>query len=376
MLNEPLYNALGKIVTGLSVVKEDEHAEIFPKGNTYEWELGETGIAQRGQQFKANCPFCGDRRGRLYISYLSFSRPMLNGVAGAPAGLIGVCFNEQCLQEPNNFDTLRCAIEDALGGKAIPIIPAIRQGDDDAPKDAPSSENTLDGIRSWVPDYKPLEECTNSMLLGYLAHRGVTSEDVIANKIGFGKIKVSDKDVYLGNGADYILFPWLENERVVGIQGRLPDYAYPGWGSSWWISPKCRKTVTVYNIDNAIACNCAVVTEGVFDAIAVGRPGVAVFGYAPSKLQLQKLANVGGVLIWIPDNFCKKKVDKPLQYAERATKELDDVFRFGAHVVRLPQTYKDCGEMPRGIIWETIMASLRGPARDHVYKNVLPKVWS
>jgi hypothetical protein len=377
MLNEPLYRALKAITTDVEIVAEDEPAEIRSTGAAGAWELGDSGMGTRGQQFKANCPFCNDRRGRLYISYLSLTRPMLNGVEGSPAGIIGICFNEQCLANPSKREQLKNWLLSYLD-EAIPTVEATRYGDREAKAsaEAPSNELTLDGIRSWVPDYTPLGECTDTELLKYLADRGITASDATMFHLGYGPVVSRKTGAYMSGGANYALFPWIENGKVSGIQARLPDY-HPlcGKRNKWWISPKCRKTVNLYNIDNAIACNCAVVTEGVFDAIAVGRPGVATFGDAPSKLQLQKIAKVGGIVIWIPDNQRSEKV-APMAYAAKAVEQLNGIPRFGAHIVTLPEPYKDCGEMPRHAIWECILGQLKGPAREHIEKNVIKKVFA
>ena len=105
-----------------------------------------------------------------------------------------------------------------------------------------------------------------------------------------------------------LVIPIIQDGVEIGWQSRLlynPDTADPvthgfkqeynsdtkEWEYSkppkYCTSPGLRRSATLYNIDNARKHSCVVITEGPFDAMAVGENAVAAFGKGLSDLQIR-----------------------------------------------------------------------------------------
>ena len=98
------------------------------------------------------------------------------------------------------------------------------------------------------------------------------------------------------------------------------------------------------NFDNARESDTVVVTEGVFDAIRVGKCGVATFGKAVSETQVGLLQQYWRhvVLLLDPD-------------AEKAIEQTRAMFAPTVDVVTVAlRGYKDAGETPRVELWSQI----------------------
>ena len=64
----------------MRIANEGQDAQIRPMpglGPTA-WHVAEDG--ERGEQYIVRCPFCDDHSGHLYISYLSFVQPIVDGL--------------------------------------------------------------------------------------------------------------------------------------------------------------------------------------------------------------------------------------------------------------------------------------------------------
>ena len=112
MLNKTLYNAIWKAF--------DEEPHIVNEGSSAVIKLPppkasflpvETRIPARnvegGEQYVVNCPFCGDRRHRLYFSYM-WNQPIKSGnlIYRCTDHLVR-CFNEECQKDQSNFQKMR-----------------------------------------------------------------------------------------------------------------------------------------------------------------------------------------------------------------------------------------------------------------------------
>lgn len=296
MLNQPLYDALKKLFRHVDVVAEGQHAVVEPlPSGSGDWQIPSD--AERGEQYRVNCPFCKDHHKHLYISYLSYARPVVDGIPMRNGRLLAKCFRRECLGNRENQQYLEGRIGWAMGQVDVQVV--IEQ--DPAEQEQCSrlsSEVTLDSFRTWVPDWQPITDDADPDILKYLASRCVTRADVEALHIGYGPVLSPNSGNYLNDGHPWVLFPIINNDMLKGVQARCPDAFLSASGIKYWFHPAFRKTTALFNVDRARQHGVAVVCEGVFDVVSVGKPGVCCFGHTPSAMQLRMLSGFDRGLVW------------------------------------------------------------------------------
>ena len=164
-----------------------------------------------------------------------------------------------------------------------------------------------------------------------------------------------------------IVIPIYQNGTLIGWQSRLlysPEkiedpkvMAALGWKQDedgdwvkppkYFTSPGLSKGELLYNYDWARQGNLVVVTEGVFDCIAVGRSAVATFGKGVSDTQMRLCGTYWDLTVLLLD-------PDAIQDAERLSARYNNCI-----VVKLEQ-YKDAGEAPRSFIWQAIDQAISG----------------
>ena len=377
MLNQVLYDALAKLFNDdIVVVNEGQQAELrIDRNHIGRWDIEQH--SDHGEQYAVNCPFCRnpqDTNHHLYISYLSFATPVVDGVRLQIGKLRAQCFRNGCLKDLDNRNTLSRKIGLTMslmtpdGNAWADIDPTVHKEPEEQLQ--VSKNATLEGVRSWVPDYQPVtEDCTDVEVLQYLDSRRITLDDVEWLHIGYGPVLSPIKKRYLNNGTPWILFPVINNGVLVGVQARcLPQYLDER-GIKYWTHPACRKRTVLYNLDAARDIGLAVVCEGVFDVASVGKPGVCLFGHTPSKIQMTMLSTFRQGVVWLPDNDldCVKEAKV---YADRLN--LSGALPLGAHVVTLPA--KDAGEMPRADVWKHILNQVPQAMAEYIVTSVVPQL--
>lgn len=375
MLNQKLYDCLLALFGDVVVINEGQQADITADPRRVgKWDIEDK--SDHGEQYAVNCPFCpgGDANHHLYISYLSFAVPVIDGIKMQMGKLRAQCFRNGCLRNKDNRDSLRRRIGLKMAamsddGETWASISSGVDTTDTENKLNVSPDLTLEGIRTWVPDYQPVGDDTPDEILEYLDSRRITWEDVQWLYIGWGPVQSPVSKRYLNDRHPWIIFPIINNGKLVGVQARcLPKYLTEG-GIKYWTHPGCRKRTVLFNLDQARSTGVAVVCEGVFDVAAVGKPGVCLFGHTPSRVQTTMLSTFRQGVIWLPDTDldCIKEAKV---YADRLN--LSGTFPLGAHVVTLPA--KDAGEMTRAEIWKTILTQVPQTMAEYLYKSVVPKL--
>lgn len=386
MLNPELYQKLRYLYHDVVICDEDVPAELEFVDNIHgrSWQFGPGG---RGEQYRINCPFCGDTKKHLYISYASFRVFSINGESLGKNKLIAQCYRRRCL---NNKENMQCIVE-ALhsesakaglieGNDADNItVPAVLDNSAHKPSYQVSSGSDLESLRTWYPDYKPMSECTDEEVLAYMQSRGISEKIASDFNVGYGPAKSPKTGQYYADGKPFIMLPIQDPIGTQGMQLRaLPQYQ--GDLPKYLFHPACKRNFMLYNRANAIHSKLAVIVEGAFDAMKVGNMAVAIFGHTPSKMQLRMLEHDfrdGGV-IWLPDMDIKKsisgKIDlDPPQIAKNqcAKWNASGMFPWGAHVVELPA--KDAGSMSTEAVWLAILRQTKNIIiLDYIQEYVLP----
>ena len=385
MLNEFLYNAL-KIAFGyVKVENEGMQAEIerFNTGwHTTEWTLKRGGV--HGEQYRVDCPYCRgvhdepDTKQHLYISYVSYMRPVVNGETLAVGRLYAQCFRGNCMESPANRSDLERRIMQGMAclGGDIPVSTVLCGASDNQqqePMYGVSQEVTLEGIRTWAPDFKFVDDDCDRDIVEYLSGRGITRSMCEDFKIGWGQVITPRTGRVLSDGAPWVIVPVIVNGELRGVQARCPDKFLKEGGIKYWNHPSMRKASVVYNIDSARELGLAVVCEGVFDVFKVGKPGVCIFGHTPSSMQLTYLTGVDKGLIWLPDTDPHKDFDTVKDAQQLVAKmNADGMFPYGAHAVRL--SGKDAGEMTRQQIWTEIACAVPDEMREFIINKIIRRL--
>lgn len=384
MLNEFLYNALVRAFGTVEIENEDVSADIeIDRTSRYStaWRMADNG--EHGEQYRVNCPFCKGRDGQpdsnhhLYISYLSYARPVVNGVELMQGPLFAHCFRRNCMEDKDN----RIALEHLIGMGMSCIGDGMATG---APVDMDkgftaeelyktSNELTLDGVRTWVPGFQWCEDGMDSDIADYLAGRGLDMETLVKFHVGWGPVETPKTGKKLNGGVPWVVIPIVMNGKLKGVQARCPDKFVTEDGLRYWIHPGMRKKTVLYNLDSARGLGLAVLCEGVFDVFKIGAPGVCMFGHTPSVAQKRLVTTSGDCLIWLPDTDAHEDFDTVAEAVEQAKAWSDaGIFRLGAHVVRLPA--KDAGDMARQDVWIEILRQVPPHVQDFIMERIIDRL--
>ena len=290
------------------------------------WEFN---IIDGGEYYRINCPFCGDRRARLWVNhmygqYTADGRKCLDFLA--------YCFNDtNCLTDPEK----RKRLADTLLGfqnmnarrPVFEIMPAAKQ--------ASQRRFTPVGLTMPVRSLPPVHPA-----VVYLTSRNYTLELCDHYEIA----------VCLDPNPDYkflrnqIIFPIKQFGQLVGWQARSPGPPPEGF-AKYFTMPGLKKTNYLYNLDNAIGKPFVVLTEGVTDVHKVGDYAVATLGCSLHSTQQQIIEHYWGnkpvVFLWDPEAI--------EQHAE-LIREFKQKHTGPVLVVKLPDG-ADPGSLPADVTW-------------------------
>ena len=283
-----------------------------------------TSSGKNGREYVVDCPEC-DGKSKLYINinkgaYVCFKC----GYTGSSARLLGL--SDRITFKPKERKPIRTDIQ----------------------------------MPGELQELTHLEEDNPALL--YLGQRGFDHKelnDVYGVRYCYYGRSYADG---LFNTTNTLVFPLWMHGKLVGWQARLlydvdeltdeemgllgfkqdddGDYITP---PKYWTSPGLEKGRLLYNYDWAKANDVVVVTEGVFDSLAVGKPGVATLGKRVSEAQIQMLINWPLVVLLLDPDAYDDAV--ALKYEiEKSTIVL---------LIRL-EGYKDAGEAPRMALWQQI----------------------
>ena len=325
MLNEPLYNVLYNLFNGkVSIANEDVEGHISYtelNGKLY------ANVSGSSQEFKVNCPVCGDKRGRLYISYIMCADIKRGGKQALTYSQMH-CHNENC----NNIELYKRIKQMIKNPQKITITKRTQQ-----------RNNLLAPPGKSVPINS--DKAPEAAKL-YLTNRGFDLNE-LATKYNVLACERLEGAEHLGN---MIIFPSYNGDTLDFWQARMcydppkeskmPKYYFP---------PNSNKSLCVYNRFNAIGKDTVVITEGVLDALRIGDEGVAIFGKCPSVAQTRIISRVfkrkRGVLLL--DGDAHKEAEA------WHTKYKDVLFEKGMALCKLPDDM-DPASYTREEIWDII----------------------
>jgi hypothetical protein len=339
MMNEALYRHLksrfGEVE--ISNAGERAHTRKVYDGLRKEWKEE---IVSAGEYYRVCCPYCHDKRFRLYVNY-KWNTVVEGRVYGR--GLIH-CFNESCSMR-HFEDELHAYI-----GKR----PSVGQHDDDA-RAAVVSFSPVD----WPGECVPLNALpTNHAARGYVESRGFDPNELAALwDVRYCTRTTEDQDGLIPGTRTIarmvrgrLIVPVYRSGDLVGWQARALGPAEP----KYYTMPGLKKSHLLFNGDRARKYRFGVVVEGVFDAFRVGDRAVALLGKTLSEHQ-KKLA----LSYWSMGALCILLDADAVEDMENISKMLGkDSFRWGSFCVTLPGD-NDPADMKREELWELIVSYAR-----------------
>lgn len=341
ILNVPLYNALIEVAGAVSLVREGEEGEL-----EIEFEGGNYRAVRcrGGEEYRINCPVCGDRRKRLYISHWAF-RPVFRKDAKVFTSGLMYCQNEKC-----DMREVRTRISAVIKPDAVsPMV--VREGR------KAKSEDNVELPAGCLPINSPeAPVAARSYLLG----RGFDLDELH----NVWEVKCCEHlPEYVEHGPK-IIYPIRLFNKLIGWQARLcwdPNRDQLKQGiRKYYFLPGVSKSDMLYNRDKARQHDVTVIVEGVTDVHRVGESAVAIFGKVPSVRQTQILKNVFGynLGVMLLDSDADEEAER---YVRLYGKNL---FEKGLHLVKL--TEGDPASHTREEIWDIITTQI---ARSISYGN-------
>jgi hypothetical protein len=337
VLNPALYETLVKLYDKVSVVNPGQKGSFEQEYSDGKYIATK---AHDCEQYKLNCPVCGDTRQRLYVSHWAFRDLKFKSHQVVTTALM-FCQNERC-----TMIDVRRAISKELDWSRTSVIPVVKHNKRMSVADMPLPEGSVPINSPEAP-----KEAKDYLLgRGFDLDELYTSWDVHA-------VEVLKEQPYHG---PKIIYPVTWNSKRVFWQARLcfdPTKDQQRQGiTKYYNVPGISKSMYIYNRDQAIGQKIVVMVEGVTDVHKVGQGAIAFFGKTPSTHQLQVIANVfspaTGVILL--DSDADEEVKK---FSEKYKTGL---FQGGLYPVYLKE--KDPGSYTREQIWDIIISEIAGEA--------------
>lgn len=362
MLNNTLYNKLKEIFKDVLIEHEGVAPTLellkVPNKQGKIWKFKENGY---GETFRINCPICGDSGNyHCYISAASFTEPIIDGIKRDRLGLEAHCFRRNCFIKPEAREQLTKILE---GLSVVDITLNVQQNldfDDTIPVN-PGNTLDLDCLKKWQPDYHTFDRCPVDVA-EYIMERDLAIEDLDRLHIGWGKCWNAKKQEFIG-AANWLMFPIFDQMGLRGFQSRqLKKDAK----MKYFFDFRTPKKMCLYNRAEASKHKIVAISEGVIDAIHIGRAGMAFFGSEPSLAQRRLIQQDGAqMVLYMADQKLSPGLD-PRAVADRVIKEWSAQFKFPWGIHRIDVPGEDAGVCTYEQIWLAAYSQLQDKVPDAV----------
>lgn len=244
-----------------------------------------------GEQYSCNCPFCGDQRHRLSLSYLYGE---FDPVTHSSNHGLWRCFNENCQRNPANSDRLRSYTAMPFGTRPIQQVAVATSDTTEPPRtpDAMSSFPTCISV-DQLPAGHPA--------IAYLQSRGFDAFE-LAQAWQISYCEYSATSSYLtqnrliipifGYGTQvFAPHPHPSQLIMAGWQARKIDETFDS-RPKYFSCPGMEKSKLLYGLHMAMGRSGPVwLCEGVTDCWRVGPGAVAILGKVLSEYQLRVIVH-------------------------------------------------------------------------------------
>lgn len=350
MLNQQLYGRLVALFGDVGIVNENTPMEVrsitrHSDGRTVPWKFNS------GEQYRVNCPFCGDTRQRLYISYAWGADYKVN----YPSSKLVVCHNERCQENNDPNDRYgrnpRKYLEYNLGTTYLSMARKGMVQVEVSSRATKPAERMLEFPRAeWVSKMHLLPEAHDAVVY-FKKQRGFDLERLYTD---FGVVLAHTYPVQ-ENGKDYsflagrAFIPVIVGGVYVGWQARVIDALGLKPRNKYFNCPGWQKSQFIYNLDNARKYEVGLLVEGVTDAWRTGGGAFSTLGKTISASQEDAIvSNWGAVGVLYDPDTDTDKADSARKALQRLSVRVPKVFR-----VHLPDG-RDPAECDRSVIWDCV----------------------
>ena len=268
-LNPSLYAQLKSRFGEVRVSNEGEPFRSRLRRDPYDPRKTKEEILDSGEEYRVCCPYCGDKRFRLYINHkwgttdeqgTSHWRRLIN------------CFNEKCdmTQFADTYLKRYVGNRPGLGTVAVPVdVPIVRT--------------------EWPGECVKLTELErNHPAIKYLVGRRFDPVELVDLWDVRFCVRCPESRNYLSSLVEgRIIAPVYWHQGLVGWQTRAVDNSTP----KYYTMPGMRKRHLLYNGLNAKKYTVGVLVEGVTSAWRVGQRAVATLGKYVSLVQHRLLCD-------------------------------------------------------------------------------------
>jgi len=261
--------------------------------NQLENAFGSDIIEATETEFRANCPKCKDSMGASDTKYHLYVNPFKkrrNNVTGLMELGTWNCF--RCSWRGWGLEKLGANLEEETTARPFQsLLDLLEEGDDDREGDnillevaqkskkANDSPKGIEFPKGYRTDWS--DSLTGQAAHKYLKSRGVSNDQISKYKMGY-----CSSGVYAG----FIILPVFEADVLVYFVARsIFDKVYKN-------APVSSKNI-LFNFNPELKTIC--LTEGIFDALSVGRFGVAMLGKNMKGAQAQRIIGGGFETVYI-----------------------------------------------------------------------------
>lgn len=323
------------------------------------WFINE--VTAWGEQYLVNCPFCGDTRQRLAISY---RYGVVDRVANTRNYSAAYCPNEQCLKNPRNRDLLRNML-------AIPVGQQIRQQVFE-PQSAPELDQSSE-LREVAPPEGIIsigELPASHPAVQYLKQRRFDAHE-IGQKWGTCYCAWSENPRPAIRDALVIPIHMPQNTSNCAPEGQGPVVA--GWQARRLApfpgEPKYLSAAGVqikrllYGLPFALSSGGPIILcEGVFDVWRIGYGAVALFGKTLSSQQRTLILRhfAGRPLVVLLDADAEAEAESIASELRAARTGGPGENRVGRGILPAGRDPADCSVEELGTVIEQALGIYRG----------------
>ena len=317
-------------------------------GYTYQFnplkDRNELRVWDSGEQYRINCPICGDQRKRLYISYCWFYR---DDTHGQTWDHLIYCHNEsgQCYSTYEERNTLYRALFAQTGFRQTAPTQRLRPMKKVEAAEVPEQE--------WPGKVVPIQDLpADHEAVEYLEERCFDIDELGRDY----QLQYCTRSYRYELPNRRIIVPAYLGGKLVGWQARYVgdlNWKLPESPPKYFTLPGMKRGRIVYNLDKAKDYRTVVVMEGPADVWSFGQMGVAVWGSTPVAAQkhmlIKECSRGSCVLLMDPE------VMKDTRKVEKARHGLEGVFSGGLAQVVLPEG-SDPGSLDREWLREFVQA--------------------
>ncbi len=328
VLNPLLYDRLQRQLGSVVIAKQGE--AVF--GGGYEYTAGRNRYKplSSGEYYRVCCPFClkrnaMDTRHRLWINHRW-------GVGMDPGTefydpndrfwWMCVCYNESCLEDPENRKALRTMIYGGVGRELHGETVTIRQG---------STALMSLGIVEFPGHCQRVDELpVVHRAWQYLLSRGMDPKQLGPQY----DLSYCHESIMYPVVAGKLIIPIYMDSRMVGWQARPPyDIDWKAAGQpKYYNCPRTNKRLMLYGADAAKKLPFCIVVEGVTDVWAIGSGAVCVLGKDMSPVQGGLIGENWEAAVIALDGDAQERAIRMQDMLERGCNMRDKVVN-----VRLPE---------------------------------------